>query len=138
MQYIGQTTQELHDRMNGHRSDYNAIRTGSKKSATGDAKHQCCPEHRFENFKVMVIEVHVDKAATKESSDSDAKSTSASKKSSKRTKHTSGSKKHGKPHTKPTSASEEPLPTKPTPLDNSERQWIVELETMQPYGMNVA
>ena len=61
MQYVGQITQELHLRMNSHRSDYNAIRTGSKKSVTGDAKHKCCTEHDFGHFNVMVIEVHVNK-----------------------------------------------------------------------------
>ena len=61
MQYVGQTTQELHNRITGHRSDYNAIRKGSKKSATGVAKHRCYENHKFKDFNVMVIEVHVNK-----------------------------------------------------------------------------
>ena len=87
MQYIGQTTRELHDRMNEHRSKYKT------KSGTGVAKHQCYREHNFEDFNVMVIEVHVNK---------------------------------------PQSAAP------PTLLNNSEKRWIAELETMQPHGMNVA
>ena len=51
-QYVGMTTQPLHKRMNGHRSDiYNDRNNG------GVARHFCSDGHTLDHFTVMVIEV---------------------------------------------------------------------------------
>ena len=51
LQYIGETQQPLHVRMNGHRSD---IRT--RKTEKPIAAHFCQPDHRLEDLEVRGIE----------------------------------------------------------------------------------
>ena len=51
-QYVGETSQALHLRMNGHRSDIRLKKTTEKPVA----HHFCSPGHKLDHLSVMVVD----------------------------------------------------------------------------------
>ena len=51
-QYVGETSQALHLRMNGHRSDIRLKKTAEKPVA----HHFCSPGHKLDHLSVMVVD----------------------------------------------------------------------------------